>query len=57
MSDHKPKGHVEFSQSRVKLVADMPGDEELRENLDEMIHSDGYPGSCAVFNSQKKDDK
>lgn len=42
------KGHVEFRQPEVKLVAEMPGDEEMRENLEEMKLNDGYEGSCGV---------
>jgi hypothetical protein len=55
MADDKPKGHVEFRQPLVKLVADIPGDDILREHLDEMIQNDGYPGSCSVINTQKQD--
>lgn len=47
----KGKGHVEFRQSAVKLVADLPGDEEMREHLDEQIAKDGYPGSCGIGSS------
>jgi hypothetical protein len=55
MADDKPKGHVEFRQPLVKLVADIPGDDILREHLDEMIQNDGYPGSCSVINTEKQD--
>lgn len=55
MTDRKPKGHVEFHQPAVKLVADIPGDEEMREHLDEMMQTDGYPGSCTVIGTGKQD--
>lgn len=57
MTDHRPKGHVEFRQPQAKLVADMPGDEEMREHLDEMKESDGFPGSCSVINTQQRENK
>ncbi|MBP1965554.1 hypothetical protein [Paenibacillus aceris] len=48
-----PKGHVEFHQPAVKLVADMPEDGEIRAHLDEMKASDGYPGSCGTCEEEK----
>ncbi|WP_426454464.1 hypothetical protein ACP26L_17605 [Paenibacillus sp. S-38] len=48
----QPKGHVEFHAPVVKLTADLPGDEEMREHLEETIANDGYPGSCAVIGTQ-----
>jgi hypothetical protein len=54
MKVRKPKGHVEFKQPPVKLAADMPGDDEMREHLDEMIQNDGYQGSCTVMASQEQ---
>lgn len=57
MTESKPKGHVEFHQPAAKLVADLPDDESMRENLEEMKLNDGYPGGCAVIRSdQQKDD-
>ncbi|EPD92728.1 MULTISPECIES: hypothetical protein [unclassified Paenibacillus] len=50
MSDKHPKGRVEFRQPPVKLTADLPGDPEMREHLDEMRANDGYPGSCGIIN-------
>jgi hypothetical protein len=55
MTEKKTKGHVEFRQPRVKLVADIPGDAVMREHLDEMIQNDGYPGSCSVIDTKSKD--
>lgn len=49
MTDKKPKGHVEFRQPAAKLVADMPGDDAMRESLEETMQNDGYPGSCSVI--------
>jgi hypothetical protein len=34
--------------TRVKVVADMPGDDEMREELETMKKNDGYPGSCGI---------
>jgi hypothetical protein len=55
MTENKPKGHVEFHQPPSKLIADIPGDDVMREHLDEMIQNDGYPGSCPPINTKKKD--
>ncbi len=33
---------------KVKLVAELPGDEEMREHLEKMKRNDGYPGSCGT---------
>jgi hypothetical protein len=55
IADHKPKGHVEFRQSPAKLVAELPDDGEMRENLDEMMQNDGYTGSCAVINTEQEE--
>jgi hypothetical protein len=33
---------------QVKVVAEMPDDEEMREHLQEMKEHDGYPGSCGI---------
>ncbi|WP_179223786.1 hypothetical protein [Paenibacillus tyrfis] len=38
----------EPTTGKVKLVAEMPGDEEMREHLEEMKRNDGYPGSCGT---------
>ncbi len=53
--DNKPKGHVEFRQSPVKLVADLPGDEAMREHLDETMQNDGYKGSCSIIDTKSED--
>lgn len=51
----KQKGHVEFRSTPVKLAADMPEDENVREHLDEMKLSDGYQGSCGIMSNKKND--
>ncbi|MED4604464.1 hypothetical protein P9314_27935 [Paenibacillus validus] len=57
MTDRKPKGHVEFNQSPAKLAADLPGDGEMREHLEETMQNDGYPGSCAVINTGQQQEQ
>jgi len=32
----------------VKVVAEMPGDKEMRDRLQEMKENDGYTDSCAI---------
>jgi hypothetical protein len=32
----------------VKIVAEMPDDKEMRENLQEMKENDGYSDSCGI---------
>ncbi|MFD0676066.1 MULTISPECIES: hypothetical protein [unclassified Paenibacillus] len=56
MTNGKLKGHVEFNQPQVKLVADLQGDEEMREHLDEMKEN-SFPGSCAVINTHQQENK
>jgi hypothetical protein len=34
--------------STVKIVAEMPDDKEMRENLQEMKENDGYSNSCGI---------
>lgn len=48
-----PKGHVEFHQPAVKLVADLATDEDMRAHLNEMKATDGYPGSCGTCEENK----
>ena len=55
MTEQKRKGHVEFRQPPVKLAADLPGDEQMREELGDMQMNDGYPGSCGVAGSEQRD--
>jgi len=48
-----PKNQTEDQAKRkpvpeVKLVAEMPGDREMQEHLQEMKENDGYPGSCGI---------
>jgi hypothetical protein len=54
MTRRTEKGHVEFKQPSVKLIADMPEDEEVREHLDEMKLNDGYQGSCVILSNRKE---
>jgi hypothetical protein len=55
LTEQKRKGHVEFRQPLVKLVADIPGDAKVREKLEDMQMSDGYPGSCGIVGSDQRD--
>lgn len=55
MTEHKRKGRVEFRQPPVKLVADIAGDAEMRENLEDMQMNDGYQGSCGIAGSVHSD--
>ncbi|MFX3631478.1 MAG: hypothetical protein ACE3L7_33710 [Candidatus Pristimantibacillus sp.] len=48
MGNSIEKGHVEFRQPLVTLVAEMPEDEEMREHLKEWKENDGFQGSCDV---------
>ncbi|MFE5317448.1 hypothetical protein ACFQ88_01950 [Paenibacillus sp. NPDC056579] len=50
MPKAKRKGLVEFHQPAAKLVADIPEDEAVREQLQNQVQDDGYPGSCTVLN-------
>lgn len=56
MSNAAKRGHVEFSPPVVKLTADLPGDEPMREHLDELKMNDGFQGSCSTGspNAQSK---
>ncbi|QYR23112.1 hypothetical protein KZ483_09430 [Paenibacillus sp. sptzw28] len=36
------------TEQRVKIVAEMPEDQEMRDNLEELQENDGYPGSCGL---------
>ncbi|MBB6678110.1 hypothetical protein H4Q31_12450 [Cohnella lubricantis] len=31
-----------------KVVAEMPGDDEMRSRLEQQKKNDGYPGSCGI---------
>jgi hypothetical protein len=42
--DRNQENQVQTSQ--VKVVAEMPGDSEMRDQLQEAKENDGYPGSC-----------
>jgi hypothetical protein len=33
---------------RVKIVAEMPQDDEIQKNLKQQKENDGFPGSCGV---------
>jgi hypothetical protein len=49
------RGHVEFKQPAVKLVADMPEDEAVREHMEDMKSDAGDQGSCVILTNQKKE--
>jgi hypothetical protein len=53
MTKRIKRGHVEFKQPAVKLVADLPVDEEVRESINEMKLNDGYQGSCVILTNEK----
>ncbi|WP_219640092.1 hypothetical protein [Cohnella sp. CFH 77786] len=40
--------HGNGPKPKVKLVAKMPGDDELPERNEEMKKTDGYEGSCGM---------
>lgn len=42
------QGDVRINAPKVKLVAEMPEDGEIREQLEERKQTDGYPGSCGL---------
>ncbi|MBP1156411.1 hypothetical protein ACVLD2_002880 [Paenibacillus sp. PvR052] len=54
MGNPPRRGHVEFRSTPAKLVADMPEDENMREQLDEMKENDNYQGSCGIISNKKK---
>ncbi|WP_248924680.1 hypothetical protein [Paenibacillus hamazuiensis] len=55
MTEGTKKGQVKFKQPPVKLVADMPEDEEMRGHLEEMRQNDGFPGSCGIIGANAQD--
>lgn len=40
-----------------RVVADMPGDDAMRSDLQQQIENDGHPGSCGIDNSQNNADE
>lgn len=48
MSSTEKRGQVEFHSPAVKLTAELPSDEKMREHLDELKANDGFQGSCTV---------
>ncbi|MCK8490155.1 hypothetical protein M0651_23615 [Paenibacillus sp. MBLB2552] len=48
MSSTGQRGHVEFHPPAVKLTADLPGDEQMREHLNELKMNEGFQGSCST---------
>ncbi|MDU2243780.1 MAG: hypothetical protein E7E23_24760 [Paenibacillus sp.] len=48
MGNAGKRGHVEFNPSVVKLTADLPGDEPMREHLNDLKMNDGFQGSCST---------
>ncbi|MDO7906773.1 hypothetical protein Q5741_10090 [Paenibacillus sp. JX-17] len=59
MNKTDKRGQVEFHPPMVKLTADLPGDENMRQHLDEMKANDGYKGACVTLSpdalKQRKD--
>jgi hypothetical protein len=55
MTKDTNKGYVGFNEPYVKLVVDLPADEEIREHLDDMKANDGYEGSCGISGNQEKE--
>jgi len=51
MPKQNRKGHVEFRQPAAKLTAEMPEDDAVREQLEELTQQDGFSGGCAVLNT------
>lgn len=41
----------------VKIVADMPHDDEMRDELQQMRENDGYAGSCGIHPVTRKGDR
>jgi hypothetical protein len=44
----KPHDRNDEPEQTAKIVAEMPGDDEMRDRLQEMKEHDGYPGSCGI---------
>lgn len=44
----KPHDRTDEREQTVQLVAELPGDDEMRDNLEDMRKNDGYPGSCGI---------
>lgn len=44
----KKRGQVKFNPPAAQLSAELPGDEEMREQLEEMKMNDGFEGSCGL---------
>lgn len=44
----KPHDRTDEPEQTVKVVAEMPGDDEMRSSLQERKENDGYPGSCGI---------
>jgi hypothetical protein len=47
----KPHYRNDEPEQTIKVVAEMPNDDEIRDSLQEMKENDGYPDSCGI-NSQ-----
>ncbi|MDU4696953.1 MULTISPECIES: hypothetical protein [Paenibacillus] len=57
MSNARKRGHVEFRPPRVQLAADLPGDENLREHLDDLKMHDGFQGSCGTVSPDAQNNR
>ncbi|MEG6589708.1 hypothetical protein [Paenibacillus barengoltzii] len=59
MSKAGKRGHVEFRPPMIQLAADLPGDEDMREHLNDLKMNDGFQGSCGPLmpnaNSKRKE--
>lgn len=44
--DEQQKARAQADAADVKVVAEMPEDESIRQEMREMKEQDGYPGSC-----------
>jgi hypothetical protein len=48
VSQPNPQERRTDEPPRVKIVAELPQDDEIQKNLEETIQNDGFPGSCGV---------
>lgn len=57
MGNTGKRGLVEFHPPLVKVTAELPGDENLRDHLDELKENDGYQGSCITVSSESLNER
>lgn len=49
MTNEKFENHEDTEPTqKVKIVAELPGDKEMQDKLQDMKENDGYPGSCGI---------